>query len=66
MWAKQILSEYSSKLESRVIADNRAADGTVMLEPRIIRKDNMLTLSILKLEWVECSWLKILQNLLRM
>lgn len=45
VWAKQILSEYSSKLESRVIADNRAADGTVMLEPRIIRKDNMLSLS---------------------
>lgn len=45
MWAKQLLSAYSSKLESKAIADNRAADSSVMLEPRIIKKDDNLALS---------------------
>lgn len=45
MCAKQLLGRYSSRMESKFIADNRAADSSVLLEPRIIKKDDKLMLS---------------------
>ena len=43
--ARQLLSSYSSRMESKVIAGSRTADSSVMLEPRIIKKDDRLVLS---------------------
>ena len=45
MCAKQLLGAYSSKMESKIIAINHAEDSSITLEPRIIRRDDKLTLS---------------------
>lgn len=43
--ARQLLSSYSSRMEAKAIAGSRTADSSVMLEPRIIKKDDRLVLS---------------------
>ncbi len=43
--AKQLLNAYSSRMESNVISRNYADDGSVSIEPRIVKKNDRLMLS---------------------
>ena len=43
--AKRLIDAYSRRMETKVIADNSAADSSVLLEPRVVRRDGRFTLS---------------------